>query len=193
MAKSACSEPGRVRARRVRAVRASVPSAAPNGVGVRGCARYSARGRRAPVSGRIAPIWVVPRESLVPMWGAVFLCGKGMGDREDIRHDQKGFNGSRFSVPREGGDRAVEGARRFPPLHRPARRSGCVYVLRWAAHGQRQAAYRPHPDPRDEGPDPPLPDHERQESAAQGRLGYARPSCGAGSGKAARPGWQGAD
>ena len=54
-------------------------------------------------------------------------------------------------------------------------------------------AHRPHRDPRHQGPDPALPDHEGQGRPAQGRLGYPRPARGAGGGKAAGPGRQAAD
>ena len=58
-----------------------------------------------------------------------------------------------------------------------------IHVLRRPAHGQRQAPHRAHRDPGHQGPDSPVPDHEGQEGAPQGRMGHPRPAGGAGSGK----------
>ncbi len=53
--------------------------------------------------------------------------------------------------------------------------------LRRPADGQRQAAYRPYPDPRHQGHHPALQDDEGLPCPAQGRLGHAWPAGRAGS------------
>ena len=81
----AASEPGRVRARRERAVRASVPSAALNGVSACGCARYSARGLRAPGErAHCANLGGTAREPR-PNVGRGFFVRKSRGAFEDFQ------------------------------------------------------------------------------------------------------------
>lgn len=81
----AASEPGRVRARWEQAVRASVPSAALNGVSACGCARYSARGLRAPGErAHCANLGGTAREPR-PNVGRGFFVRKSRGAFEDFQ------------------------------------------------------------------------------------------------------------
>ena len=58
---------------------------------------------------------------------------------------------------------------------------------------QRQASHRPRADPRNQGHDSQIPDHEGLQGAEKSRLGHPRTSGGAGSGEDAGTGRQGAD
>ena len=134
------------------------------------------------------PIWVVPRKPSSHIRTEAHFYGSG-----GIRDDRKGFHGAGFPGARKGSHQVLERERYLQKVHRPPRRRRRMDVLRRPADRQRQAAHRPHRDPRHQGPAAPLPDHEGQVCAAQGRLGHPRPAGGAGSGKAAGPGRQGAD